>query len=328
LAETEERPLVTFALFAYNQERYIAEAMAGAFAQDYSPLEIILSDDCSTDSTFEIMQRMAAGYQGPHKIVLNRNERNLGITAHVNRVFSLISGSLVVFAAGDDISFPSRTSDIVKAWIIDNKETECIFSDYVKINDNGEDISSISMKISYDKTPEERIKHGVVIFGAVTAWNMRIIRNNTPIPDILPSEDLELSLRAFLGGGFTYVPRTLVRYRIHVANWSSGASTFRKGKKLSESSLLAARYTYSFVKKEERTDLIKSSLDSISDSEYFASMYGNNINYPYFLYRTFKMMIKKPKNTIYHLSSSFAPTSFSFIYKLYAKFYKNNVADR
>ena len=53
-----ERPLVTFALFAYNQENYIRAAVEGAFAQTYQPLEIILSDDCSKDRTFEIMQRL------------------------------------------------------------------------------------------------------------------------------------------------------------------------------------------------------------------------------------------------------------------------------
>ena len=71
-----DRPLITFALFAYNQERFIREAVAGAFSQTYSPLEIILSDDCSSDRTFEIIQEMTAGYEGPHKVILNRNEKN------------------------------------------------------------------------------------------------------------------------------------------------------------------------------------------------------------------------------------------------------------
>ena len=44
---TAARPLVTFALFAYNQEKYIREAVEGAFSQTYEPLEIILSDDYS-----------------------------------------------------------------------------------------------------------------------------------------------------------------------------------------------------------------------------------------------------------------------------------------
>ena len=56
MATTEQgRPLITFALFAYNQEKYIEEAVQGAFLQTYSPLEIILSDDGSTDRTFEII---------------------------------------------------------------------------------------------------------------------------------------------------------------------------------------------------------------------------------------------------------------------------------
>jgi glycosyltransferase involved in cell wall biosynthesis len=50
----EERPLITFALFAYNQEQFIAEAVQGALSQTYSPLEIILSD-WSADSTFHVM---------------------------------------------------------------------------------------------------------------------------------------------------------------------------------------------------------------------------------------------------------------------------------
>ena len=76
-----ERPLVTFALFAYNQERFIREAVEGALSQDYSPLQIILSDDCSIDRTYEIMREMAAAYEGSHEIVLNRNEENLGLAA-------------------------------------------------------------------------------------------------------------------------------------------------------------------------------------------------------------------------------------------------------
>mgnify|MGYP005853322247 CR=1 FL=1 len=48
-----DRPLVTFALFAYNQEQYIREAVEGAFSQTYEPLEMILSEDCSNDRTFE-----------------------------------------------------------------------------------------------------------------------------------------------------------------------------------------------------------------------------------------------------------------------------------
>jgi glycosyltransferase involved in cell wall biosynthesis len=64
-------PLVSFIVVAYNQDKYIKEAVLGAFSQTYQPLEIILSDDGSSDLTFEIMQDMVEKYVGPHKIILN-----------------------------------------------------------------------------------------------------------------------------------------------------------------------------------------------------------------------------------------------------------------
>ena len=93
-----EMPLITLALFAYNQERYIKKAVKGVLAQDYKNLEIIMSDDASNDATFQIMKKVVADYRGPHKVILNRNKSNLGIAGHVNRVFELSSGEIVIMA--------------------------------------------------------------------------------------------------------------------------------------------------------------------------------------------------------------------------------------
>ncbi|MDP2083917.1 MAG: glycosyltransferase family A protein [Gemmobacter sp.] len=113
---TPDRPLVTFALFAYNQENYIREAVEGAFSQTYSPLEIILSDDCSSDRTFEIMEEMAREYQGPHLLKVRTASKNAGIGAHVNLVAGLSQGEIIVFAAGDDVSLPHRTVELLMAF--------------------------------------------------------------------------------------------------------------------------------------------------------------------------------------------------------------------
>jgi cellulose synthase/poly-beta-1,6-N-acetylglucosamine synthase-like glycosyltransferase len=42
----DNRPLVSFILLTYNQERFVNEAVEGALAQTYTPLEIIISDHC------------------------------------------------------------------------------------------------------------------------------------------------------------------------------------------------------------------------------------------------------------------------------------------
>lgn len=110
----QDRPLVTFALFAYNQEKYIREAVEGAFAQTYQPLEIILSDDCSTDRTFEIMREMVAAYRGPHIVRLRKSDQNLGVASHFSAVLEVCNSDYVVLAAGDDISLPHRATLDIK----------------------------------------------------------------------------------------------------------------------------------------------------------------------------------------------------------------------
>ena len=49
-----EATLVTLILYAFNESRYVGEAVQSMLAQDYANLEIVLSDDGSTDGTFEI----------------------------------------------------------------------------------------------------------------------------------------------------------------------------------------------------------------------------------------------------------------------------------
>lgn len=108
-----ERPLVTLVIVTYNQERFVREAVEGAFAQTYSPLEIILSDDCSPDGTFAILEEMAEAYRGPHRVRAVRTPQNLGIIQHVLMRGREAAGEIVVMGAGDDISKPERVARLV-----------------------------------------------------------------------------------------------------------------------------------------------------------------------------------------------------------------------
>src|SRR5882757_8506640 len=112
MSESIQRPLLTFAIAGFNQERFVKEAVEAAFAQTYSPLQIILSDDCSKDRTFEIMEKMAADYRGPHRLALNRNPVRRSIGGHINRLAELAEGEMIVGAAGDDVSLPQRTQRV------------------------------------------------------------------------------------------------------------------------------------------------------------------------------------------------------------------------
>jgi glycosyltransferase involved in cell wall biosynthesis len=215
-ASSEKRPLVTFALFAYNQEHYIREAVEGAFSQTYSPLEIILSDDCSSDSTFTIIEELAASYQGSHKVILNRNEKNLGIAGHCNRVMELSSGEWIVFAAGDDISLPSRVSTTLRV----AEQHPDAYSVMLGVTAFGEGRSGPVVLERVTRFPDTLKRGNGVTVGASHACRRESYSLFGPVPKGV-WEDTTLGFRSSLLGTIVTSGEVAVRYRLHPESVSS-----------------------------------------------------------------------------------------------------------
>ena len=113
-----EFPLVSLCILTYNQERYIRETVEGTLSQDYQNLEIIISDDNSTDSTFQIIKEISDCYLGPHRLIINQNNSNLGIVEHVNKViFDLSHGAYIMLSGGDDVCMLQTISFALKKCI-------------------------------------------------------------------------------------------------------------------------------------------------------------------------------------------------------------------
>lgn len=214
------RPLITFALVAYNQEQYIREAVQGAFAQSYSPLEIILSDDCSPDGTFGIMEELAKIYRGDHRIVLNRNDTNLGLGGHVNRIMELAQGEYIVIAAGDDISLLERTERTFEAFVASKGRTMAVFSDCIEIDECGKEQGVVSAKPPerFTELPEmcRHLFRGIT--GATSAWHRSVFDVFGPMLPEIVFEDRVIAFRAALLGSVSHISVPLVHYRRHGEN--------------------------------------------------------------------------------------------------------------
>lgn len=205
-----KRPLVTFAVFAYNQEKYIQEAIEGAFAQTYRPLEIILSDDHSSDRTYEIMREMKKAYQGPHRIKVYQNRLNLGLAGNIDSAVDKASGNIIVIAAGDDISLRDRTQILVNKFQGD-EETMAVFSDFDPI---GGSCDEEKQKFIPEITLFDMIVDGGgVQKGATYAYRRECFYWPSRLPSWLISEDRMLPFRAALLGKVRYVDYRLVQYR-------------------------------------------------------------------------------------------------------------------
>lgn len=141
-----ERPLMSLLILTYNFERYVEEAVRGAFEQTYPNLEIVISDDCSTDGTWAIVERLSDEYVrrgGCHKIALNRNLRNLGVIRQFEFSQTLCHGELIFYNDGDDISHPRRVEETVAYWERECRRPWVVFSGALKIDCEGRRIGEL-----------------------------------------------------------------------------------------------------------------------------------------------------------------------------------------
>ena len=102
---TDNNPLVSIIIPCYNTEKYIEQAVRSTMTQTYKNLEIIVTDDCSKDSSYSILERLAAE---DSRIKLFRNEQNKKIVKTLNFIIDKAQGKYIARMDADDISRKDR----------------------------------------------------------------------------------------------------------------------------------------------------------------------------------------------------------------------------
>ena len=90
-------------LLCYNQEQFIEKALRSIYAQEVSKdvsVRILVADDCSQDSTLDIIKRIAS--ESPYPIEILPKEANLGISKNYRRSFAAATADYVLILEGDD----------------------------------------------------------------------------------------------------------------------------------------------------------------------------------------------------------------------------------
>ncbi len=212
----KEQPLVSFFVISYKQEEFIRDAIQGAFAQTYEPLEIILSDDCSPDRTFEIIKEETESYSGPHRIILNQNESNQGIAGNLNRALELAKGQFIIASAGDDISLPERTAEIVKRLQETESPVDMVCSYCEEIDETGKPIGQIQKDVLFLPDTNEPVrKWACGATGACLGYNRKLYDKFGPLDIRVIAEDWVLPFRAWVESGIALVDKPLVKHRVH-----------------------------------------------------------------------------------------------------------------
>jgi glycosyltransferase involved in cell wall biosynthesis len=214
------QPIVSIGLPVYNGEDYIEKCLSSIVAQTYENLEIIVSDNRSTDATFEICKRFA---REDDRVRLLRNEKNLGAVPNMNKVVEAAGGKYFHWIGHDDYLRPEFVTQCVRALEADNS----VVTAYSKSDVVDERNSRIHEKRQVDfnldaPQPSRRWRRfferwypegGLVdVFFGVT--RLEALRKTRLLKDY-PSNDVILFAELALYGKFTRVADGLFVRRDH-----------------------------------------------------------------------------------------------------------------
>jgi len=125
--------LVSVIMPAYNCEKFIKQAIDSILNQTYTNFELLIADDCSADTTKNIIDSYSDS-----RIKRFPNENNLGYLIASNKLFSKCTGDYITFQDADDFSSINRL-ELLVSFLDKNQDHLCVGSNIVKVNENGEE---------------------------------------------------------------------------------------------------------------------------------------------------------------------------------------------
>lgn len=219
------QPLVSIALATYNGEKYIEQQLQSLLAQDYPNLEIIISDDCSNDGTWDILQFYASI---DSRIKLLPRTQNVGYVNNFIRVFKECRGELISPCDQDDIWYSNKTSRLVE---------EIGDSTLIYCNNRYIDEKNISLGVTHsDKvnmifgSDVRQLLFCTSICGHTMLFKKELLNFNNQLVEF-PYIDWVISFLAAEHGYIKYLNEVLVDWRQHNTSTTFHIRNKQKGSK-------------------------------------------------------------------------------------------------
>lgn len=228
---------VSIIMASYNSAPYIEEAIASVVSQSFTNWELLVSDDCSSDGTVEMVSGIA---RDEPRIRLLTSDRNRGPAAVRNDAIEQATGQFIAFLDSDDLWKPEKLERQIA--FMREREVAFSFTSYDRIDEGGRFISShhVSRPVSYG----DLLKSCVI--GCLTAVYDRDRLGKMFMPDIRKRQDFALWLQILKKVDHAVpLEESLASYRVR-----SGSVSANK--------FVAASYTWSVYRDVEKLDMFRS----------------------------------------------------------------------
>lgn len=213
-------PKVSILLPVYNGEKFLDAAVASVLAQTHADFELLVVDDCSTDGSVDVIERLR---KQDSRIKFIRNEQNLGLFANYNRCLQQALGEFIKPFAQDDILSPSALEKMID--VLTNEKSVALTSCARNIIDAAGDV--IRKKKPF--AGSRQLKGQDVIL-----YNMLAITNWIGEPSTVMFRkryagtgfdtrlfhygDLEMWFKVLMNGDYYYIDEPLASFRTHAGS--------------------------------------------------------------------------------------------------------------
>jgi glycosyltransferase involved in cell wall biosynthesis len=199
--------------------RYLRDAVNSILRQTFGSFEFIIVDDGSTDDTWSILRDYAAR---DARLVLLRNEGNIGYTRSLNRGLGAARGALIARQDADDISMPERLAQQV-AFLAANPEVGLVASQVQVIDADGSPVKQemFTGPLDDDGIQQQLLEHCCLCHGSVMFRRACLDAAGLYDESLEPAEDYDLWLRMAEVTRLAKLPDTLISYRRHADSVSN-----------------------------------------------------------------------------------------------------------
>lgn len=209
--------MISIAMATYNGEKYLREQLDSILAQTVQDFELIVCDDCSTDSTVKILNEYA---ERDSRIKVFVNELNLGFKKNFERAAGLCKGEYIAFSDQDDIWLPEHLEKLLS--IIGGRDVACGNALIVDVSGNitGKKLNELDGFYFFDS---ENILLKMMFRencfqGASMLIKSVFLKRCFPIPDGIKYHDSWLAYCACFEQGIIYTFDAITKYRLHGNN--------------------------------------------------------------------------------------------------------------
>lgn len=242
--------MISVVLPTFNGERYLRESIESVLNQSISNLELIIVDDCSTDSTLEIAEQYAAKDTRVHVI---HNQKNMKLPASLNIGFKAAHGMYFTWTSDDNVFKRNALEMMFNK--MQEKHVDIVFANFSRIDEDGYVYHEIVTG------PAEDLPLGDTV-GACFLYTRPVDEAlNGYDENFFCAEDYDFWLRAYYRFKYIHIDENLYFYRMHKSNL-----TATKRKQIYETTLRVMERQKKLITSDDLRRRYQKRVESLSDA--------------------------------------------------------------